>query len=76
MSPASNTTVYLAKEIITALSCASFRILHIYTAKGQREYAFAAAEKLKELGTLDAKEHRGKVCHKNRASFINLLVKL
>ncbi|XP_058248610.1 NF-kappa-B inhibitor delta isoform X2 [Hemibagrus wyckioides] len=35
-------------------------ILHIYTAKGQREYAFAAAEKLKELGTLDAKEHRGK----------------
>ncbi|KAF5899965.1 NF-kappa-B inhibitor delta-like, partial [Clarias magur] len=35
-------------------------ILHIYTAKGHREYAFAAAEKLQELGTLDAKEHRGK----------------
>ncbi|KAM9489496.1 NF-kappa-B inhibitor delta isoform 2-T2 [Clarias gariepinus] len=35
-------------------------ILHIYTAKGYREYAFAAAEKLQELGTLDAKEHRGK----------------
>ncbi|TSL40946.1 NF-kappa-B inhibitor delta [Bagarius yarrelli] len=35
-------------------------ILHIYTAKGQREYAFAAAEKLKEHGALDAKEHRGK----------------
>ncbi|XP_060776404.1 NF-kappa-B inhibitor delta [Neoarius graeffei] len=35
-------------------------ILHIYTAKGQREYAFAAAEKLQELGTLDTKEHRGK----------------
>ncbi|XP_027016450.2 NF-kappa-B inhibitor delta isoform X1 [Tachysurus fulvidraco] len=35
-------------------------ILHIYTAKGQREYAFAAAERLKELGTLDTKEHRGK----------------
>ncbi|KAB5587161.1 hypothetical protein PHYPO_G00009700 [Pangasianodon hypophthalmus] len=35
-------------------------ILHIYTAKGQREYAFAAAEKLQELGKLDTKEHRGK----------------
>ncbi|XP_066540208.1 NF-kappa-B inhibitor delta [Hoplias malabaricus] len=35
-------------------------ILHIYTAKGQREYAFAAAEKLLELGRLDSKEHNGK----------------
>lgn len=67
---ASNTIiarVYLAKETITALFCASFRILHIYTAKGQREYAFAAAEKLQELGSLDTKEHRGKVSYKNWA---------
>ncbi|XP_063054314.1 NF-kappa-B inhibitor delta [Engraulis encrasicolus] len=35
-------------------------ILHIYTAKGQREYAYAAAEKLKEHGKLDSKEHKGK----------------
>ncbi|XP_077382085.1 NF-kappa-B inhibitor delta isoform X2 [Festucalex cinctus] len=35
-------------------------ILHIYTAKGLREWAFAAAEKLKDLGKLDAKEHKGK----------------
>uniref|UniRef100_A0A671LTY0 NFKB inhibitor delta n=1 Tax=Sinocyclocheilus anshuiensis TaxID=1608454 RepID=A0A671LTY0_9TELE len=35
-------------------------ILHIYTAKGLREYAFAAAEKLRELGKLDSKEHKGK----------------
>ncbi|XP_046890538.1 NF-kappa-B inhibitor delta isoform X1 [Hypomesus transpacificus] len=35
-------------------------ILHIYTAKGLREYAFAAAEKLRDLGTLDTKEHKGK----------------
>ncbi|KAI4899046.1 hypothetical protein NFI96_014678 [Prochilodus magdalenae] len=35
-------------------------ILHIYTAKGQREYAFAAAEKLQELGRLDSREHKGK----------------
>lgn len=74
MSSASHTikeTLYLAAETIRALFCASFRILHIYTAKGQREYAFAAAEKLKELGTLDAKEHRGKVSHKHRPSFIS-----
>jgi hypothetical protein len=38
------------------------RILHIYTAKGLREYAFAAAERLAELGRLDSKEHKGKVC--------------
>ncbi|KAM6967504.1 NF-kappa-B inhibitor delta [Aplochiton taeniatus] len=35
-------------------------ILHIYTAKGLREYAYAAAEKLRDLGHLDAKEHKGK----------------
>nr|XP_046171228.1 NF-kappa-B inhibitor delta-like isoform X4 [Oncorhynchus gorbuscha] len=35
-------------------------ILHIYTAKGLREYAFAAAERLAELGRLDSKEHKGK----------------
>lgn len=36
-------------------------ILHIYTAKGLREYAFAAAERLRAAGGLDAKEHKGKV---------------
>ncbi|XP_056141919.1 NF-kappa-B inhibitor delta isoform X2 [Lampris incognitus] len=35
-------------------------ILHIYTAKGLREWAFAAAERLKDCGQLDAKEHKGK----------------
>ncbi|XP_072317586.1 NF-kappa-B inhibitor delta [Eucyclogobius newberryi] len=35
-------------------------ILHIYTAKGLRECAYAAAEKLSLLGKLDAKEHKGK----------------
>ncbi|XP_052003542.1 NF-kappa-B inhibitor delta-like [Xyrauchen texanus] len=35
-------------------------ILHICTAKGLREYAFAAAEKLSGLGKLDSKEHKGK----------------
>ncbi|XP_037130369.1 NF-kappa-B inhibitor delta [Syngnathus acus] len=35
-------------------------ILHICTAKGLREWAFAAAEKLRDLGKLDAKEHKGK----------------
>ncbi|XP_077432167.1 NF-kappa-B inhibitor delta [Vanacampus margaritifer] len=35
-------------------------ILHIYAAKGLREWAFAAAEKLRDLGKLDAKEHKGK----------------
>ncbi|XP_034466720.1 NF-kappa-B inhibitor delta isoform X1 [Hippoglossus hippoglossus] len=35
-------------------------ILHIYTAKGLRECAFAAAERLREVGRLDAKEHKGK----------------
>ncbi|XP_034030949.1 NF-kappa-B inhibitor delta isoform X2 [Thalassophryne amazonica] len=35
-------------------------ILHIYTAKGMRECAFAAAERLRDLGKLDAKEHKGK----------------
>ncbi|XP_068995899.1 NF-kappa-B inhibitor delta [Embiotoca jacksoni] len=35
-------------------------ILHIYTAKGLRECAFAAAERLRDAGGLDAKEHKGK----------------
>ncbi|XP_026150186.1 NF-kappa-B inhibitor delta isoform X2 [Mastacembelus armatus] len=35
-------------------------ILHIYTAKGLRECAFAAAERLRDIGKLDAKEHKGK----------------
>nr|XP_020475776.1 NF-kappa-B inhibitor delta [Monopterus albus] len=35
-------------------------ILHIYTAKGLRECAFAAAERLRDIGSLDAKEHNGK----------------
>ncbi|KAL4657729.1 NF-kappa-B inhibitor delta [Arapaima gigas] len=35
-------------------------ILHIYTAKGLREYAFAAAEDLRGLGKLDSREHKGK----------------
>ncbi|XP_034553378.1 NF-kappa-B inhibitor delta [Notolabrus celidotus] len=35
-------------------------ILHIYTAKGLRECAFAAAERLRNVGRLDAKEHKGK----------------
>ncbi|MGH0165906.1 UNVERIFIED_CONTAM: hypothetical protein FKN15_073296 [Acipenser sinensis] len=35
-------------------------ILHIYTAKGLREFAYAAAEHLRELGKLDSKEHKGK----------------
>ncbi|KAM3614984.1 uncharacterized protein V6R79_021801 [Siganus canaliculatus] len=35
-------------------------ILHIYTAKGLRECAFAAAERLRDVGRLDAKEHKGK----------------
>ncbi|XP_054251539.1 POU domain class 2-associating factor 1, partial [Indicator indicator] len=35
-------------------------ILHIYAAKGMREYTLAAAERVKPLRRLDAKEHRGK----------------
>ncbi|XP_034410108.1 NF-kappa-B inhibitor delta isoform X2 [Cyclopterus lumpus] len=35
-------------------------MLHIYTAKGLRECAFAAAERLRDEGKLDAKEHKGK----------------
>lgn len=39
----------------------SVSILHIYTAKGHRECAYAAAERLRDVGRLDAKEHKGKV---------------
>ncbi|XP_048824396.1 POU domain class 2-associating factor 1 isoform X1 [Lagopus muta] len=35
-------------------------ILHIYAAKGMRAFTLAAAERMKELRRLDAKEHRGK----------------
>ncbi|XP_020793304.1 NF-kappa-B inhibitor delta isoform X2 [Boleophthalmus pectinirostris] len=35
-------------------------MLHIYTAKGLRECAYAAAERLRSVGRLDAKEHKGK----------------
>uniref|UniRef100_UPI0037E82A2D NF-kappa-B inhibitor delta n=1 Tax=Semicossyphus pulcher TaxID=241346 RepID=UPI0037E82A2D len=35
-------------------------ILHIYTAKGLRECAYAAAERLRAVDSLDAKEHKGK----------------
>ncbi|XP_028985878.1 NF-kappa-B inhibitor delta isoform X2 [Betta splendens] len=35
-------------------------LLHIYTAKGFREHAYAAAEKLSQFRTLDVKEHKGK----------------
>ncbi|NWI08183.1 IKBD inhibitor, partial [Crypturellus soui] len=35
-------------------------ILHIYAAKGMRAYTLAAAERMKEMQRLDAKEHRGK----------------
>ncbi|XP_017326549.1 NF-kappa-B inhibitor delta isoform X2 [Ictalurus punctatus] len=56
-----------ARLVLQAMDCRTTwkdddgdTILHIYTAKGQREYAFAAAEKLQELGSLDTKEHRGK----------------
>ncbi|KAG2470255.1 OBF1 factor, partial [Polypterus senegalus] len=41
-------------------------ILHIYTAKGMREYAIVAAEKMRDLKCLDAKEHHGKA-HGNTA---------
>ncbi|XP_069751089.1 NF-kappa-B inhibitor delta-like [Narcine bancroftii] len=35
-------------------------ILHIYAAKGMREHAYAAAERMHDLRRLDTKEHRGK----------------
>ncbi|KAL0984991.1 hypothetical protein UPYG_G00151530 [Umbra pygmaea] len=35
-------------------------ILHIYAAKGLREYAFAAAERFAEFAGLESKEHKGK----------------
>lgn len=37
------------------------RILHIYAAKGLRAHTLAAAERMRALRRLDAKEHRGKV---------------
>lgn len=46
---------------------ASLSILHIYTAKGLRECAFAAAERLRDVGKLDAREHKGKVFQKTDA---------
>ncbi|XP_053852808.1 NF-kappa-B inhibitor delta [Vidua macroura] len=39
---------------------AARRILHIYAAKGLRAHTLAAAERMKALRRLDAKEHRGK----------------
>uniref|UniRef100_A0A8D2PUS6 IKBD inhibitor n=1 Tax=Zosterops lateralis melanops TaxID=1220523 RepID=A0A8D2PUS6_ZOSLA len=36
------------------------RILHIYAAKGLRAHTLAAAERMRALRRLDAKEHRGK----------------
>ncbi|XP_043934970.1 NF-kappa-B inhibitor delta [Protopterus annectens] len=35
-------------------------LLHIYAAKGMREFAYAVAELLQEYNQLDIKEHRGK----------------
>lgn len=46
-------------------------ILHIYTAKGLREYAYAAAERLRDLDKLDAKEHKGKVTRSAGESSVN-----
>lgn len=47
--------------VVTKSLIFSISILHIYVAKGLREYAYAAAEKLKSVDRLDAKEHKGKV---------------
>ncbi|XP_069798512.1 NF-kappa-B inhibitor delta-like [Narcine bancroftii] len=35
-------------------------ILHIYVAKGMREFALAAADRIRGLGGLEIREHRGK----------------
>lgn len=46
------------------------RILHIYAAKGLRAHTLAAAERMKALRRLDAKEHRGKVKKGERGNFL------
>ncbi|KAM9369950.1 NF-kappa-B inhibitor delta [Phaethornis superciliosus] len=47
-------------QAVISLFIYCLRILHIYAAKGMRAYALAAAERMKVLRRLDAKEHRGK----------------
>lgn len=46
---------------VMGVSICCLRILHIYAAKGLRAHTLAAAERMKALRRLDAKEHRGKV---------------
>lgn len=46
---------------VIGVSVYCLRILHIYAAKGLRAHTLAAAERMKALRRLDAKEHRGKV---------------
>lgn len=48
-------------QAVISVSIYCLRILHIYAAKGMRAYTLAAAERMKLLRRLDAKEHRGKV---------------
>uniref|UniRef100_A0A8C9EH89 Uncharacterized protein n=1 Tax=Pavo cristatus TaxID=9049 RepID=A0A8C9EH89_PAVCR len=50
------------KELLAVIDVFIYclRILHIYAAKGMRAFTLAAAERMKELRRLDAKEHRGK----------------
>lgn len=50
-------------QAVTGVFICCLRLLHIYAAKGMRAYALAAAERMKLLRRLDAKEHRGKVIH-------------
>uniref|UniRef100_A0A8C3VDT0 IKBD inhibitor n=1 Tax=Catharus ustulatus TaxID=91951 RepID=A0A8C3VDT0_CATUS len=45
---------------VMGVSICCLRILHIYAAKGLRAHTLAAAERMKALRRLDAKEHRGK----------------
>uniref|UniRef100_A0A8C5X1X9 Uncharacterized protein n=1 Tax=Malurus cyaneus samueli TaxID=2593467 RepID=A0A8C5X1X9_9PASS len=45
---------------VMGVSICCLRILHIYAAKGLRAPALAAAERMKALRRLDAREHRGK----------------
>uniref|UniRef100_A0A8C4XPF0 Uncharacterized protein n=1 Tax=Falco tinnunculus TaxID=100819 RepID=A0A8C4XPF0_FALTI len=47
-------------QAVIDLFICCLRILHIYAAKGMRAYTLAAAERMKLLRRLDAKEHRGK----------------